>query len=258
MTRQKLVARMAILAMVAMPLGAQYVGGAVEGGGTITGKVSWDGARPELSALEVNKDVEVCDIGGKGERASNRLLLSKDGGIANAVVYLDGITQGKPAASEGATLGQVGCRYEPHVLVMPRKAELAMTSSDAILHNIHMFDAANYNIPFPDQNSISKKMRKAGVVRIQCDAGHGWMSAYVHVTNHPYYAVTAADGSFELGDVPPGKYTIRMWHEGWDVAQEIMKEGVVAGYEFGDPVEQTQEVEVAAGAEATVAFKLSE
>jgi carboxypeptidase family protein len=42
---------------------------------------------------------------------------------------------------------------------------------------------------------------------------HGWMNAYVGVLDHPYFAVTAADGTFDLKSLPPGTYTIEAWHE---------------------------------------------
>ncbi len=248
-----------LLVAAALPVAAQtYVGGDVEGGAKITGKVTWSGAKPTLEAFAVNKNPEVCDTGGDGKRQSNRLVVGKGGGVANAVVYLEGITAGKVMPVESTTLDQKGCRYDPHIILMPKKAELSMSSSDSVLHNIHMFGAAVYNIPFPDKDTVAKKMRKGGLVRIQCDAGHGWMNAYAWVMSHPYYALTDESGAFTLSDVPPGKYTIKMWHESWEVAEKIEKDGVVTGYDFKDPVEQSQEVEVAAGGSASVDFSLSQ
>ncbi len=247
------------LVAVTLPVAAQtYVGGEVEGGAKITGKVTWSGAEPALEAFAVNKNPEVCDTGGNGKRASNRLVVGKGGGVANAVVYLDGIAAGKPMPTDAVTLDQKGCRYDPHIVLVPKKAELSMSSGDAVLHNIHMFGAAVYNIPFPDKDTVVKKMRKGGLVRIQCDAGHGWMNAYAWVMSHPYYALTDDSGAFNLTDVPPGKYTVKMWHESWEVAEKIEKDGVVTGYEFKDPIEQTQDVEVAAGGSASADFSLSQ
>ncbi len=248
-----------LLVAATLPVAAQtYVGGDVEGGAEITGQVTWSGARPALEDFAINKNPDVCDTGGDGKRASNRLVIGKGGGVANAVVYLEGVTAGKPMPAETVTLDQKGCLYDPHIVLVPKKAELSMSSSDAILHNIHMFGAAVYNLPFPDQNTVAKKMRKGGLVRIQCDAGHGWMSAYAWVMSHPYYALTGDDGTFALTDVPPGNYTVKMWHESWEVAEKIEKDGVVTGYDFKDPVEQEKEVEVASGGSASVDFSLSQ
>ena len=252
-------AALVAVALWAAPVGAaeKYEEIAVMNGGTISGRVVWTGAAPTLEDYAINKNVEVCAHGGVTARPSDRLLISADGGVANAVVYLKDVTSGKPMPNVAATLNQKGCRYEPHVQVVPRKTKLTMSSEDDILHNIHMFGAATYNIPFSGPDSITKSMRKAGVVRIQCDAGHSWMNGYVHVANHPYYAVTDETGAFTLTDVPPGSYAIVMWHEHWEVTKKFEKDGVVTGYEFADPVELSQQVEVAPGGDATVTFELS-
>jgi len=230
---------------------------AVADGGAITGRVVWKGPSVSVPPMVINKNVDSCDKSGSGIRESVRLLVSKSGGTANAVVYLESIAKGKAMSKEALAIDQEGCRYNPHITIAPRKAKVTLKSSDDILHNIHMFGAANYNIPFPDKNSVLKTFRKAGLVRLQCDAGHGWMSAYVHVVNHPYYAVTDADGNFKLTDIPPGEYTLRMWHENWVVTNEVKKDGEVVGYEFGESIEKSQKVTVSAGAETEAQFTIS-
>ncbi len=230
----------------------------VSDAGTVTGKVTWKGSPPAVAPMAINKNPEVCDLAGTGTRDSVRLQVSASGGVANAVVYLEGIEKGKPMDTSELRIDQKDCGYSPHITVAPRKSKITLKSSDEILHNMHMFGAANYNIPFPDKNALPKTFRKSGVVRLQCDAGHGWMSAYVHVVDHPYYAVTDAEGNFELTDVPPGKYTVKMWHEHWKVINEITKEGEVVAYEFAEPIELDQAAEVTSGGVAKVNFALSE
>ncbi len=251
---------MAVTLIVAFGTSAgapKYTEVTVTNAATISGRVVWEGDAANVAPMAINKNVESCDIDGGGVRKSPRLLVSESGGVANAVVYLDSVTEGKAMAKEDLVIDQVGCHYVPHITIAPRKSKVTLKSSDDILHNIHMFGAASYNIPFPDMNSVLKSFRKSGVVRLQCDAGHGWMSAYIHVMNHPYYAVTDADGKFQLTDIPPGEYVLKMWHEAWVVSNEVVKDGEVVSYEFGDPIIKDQKVTVDAGTEANVTFSLS-
>ena len=229
----------------------------VTNGGSISGKVVWEGPAANVPPMAINKNTESCDASGSGMRESERLLVSKSGGVANAVVYIEAIAEGKAVGREDLIINQQGCRYIPHITIAPKKSKITLKSSDDILHNIHMFGAASYNIPFPDKNSIAKLFRKSGIVRLQCDAGHGWMSSYVHVVEHPYYVVSDTEGNFELTDVPPGEYTLKMWHEDWVVVNKMMKDGEVAGYEFGEPIEKTLNVTVTAGEQAKVQFSIS-
>jgi len=73
------------------------------------------------------------------------------------------------------------------------------------------------------------------------------------VVQHPYFAVTDAAGRFRLDDVPPGRYRVYAWHEGWQVtATDRDPEGAITHYEFDAPREWCGEVDVAGGAEATL------
>jgi hypothetical protein len=74
---------------------------------------------------------------------------------------------------------------------------------------------------------LPQTMKKPGIVTFKCDAGHTWMSAYVFVVDQPYYAVTDAAGKFELKDVPPGAYTLVVWHE--SLGTQEQKVTVAAG-----------------------------
>lgn len=230
----------------------------VTGGGTIEGTVKWAGAIPEVSFFPIQKDIEVC---GKEPKLSPRLIISNDGGVKNTVLYLANIQEGKKMAelSSTLTLDQVECQYEPHIYIVPVGAEFVMTTSDDTLHNIHMYGAANYNLAFPVKGQkIAKKLRKAGVVDVVCDAGHYWMSAEVHVVEHPYYTVTDKDGKFKLENVPPGTYKLTAWHEGWKEKEKKEKEGKIDKIMFSDPVIIEKEVKVTENAVLTVELEISD
>ena len=101
-------------------------------------------------------------------------------------------------------LNQKNCRYEPHILLVPAQGALTVKSSDPLLHTVHMSGSADYNLPFVAAGQeITRPMTREGVVNLRCNAGHVWMNAEMIVASNPYYAVTDAEGNFELTDVPP-------------------------------------------------------
>ena len=70
-----------------------------------------------------------------------------------------------------------------------------------------------FNVALPNKGQrIERPLKKAGLVRVECDA-HGWMLAWIYVAENPYYAVTSKDGRFTITDVPPGSYTLVAWQE---------------------------------------------
>jgi hypothetical protein len=237
----------------------------VADGGTISGSVKWSGPKPHLAVAAITKDAEICDPKGGKTAELDRLIIGSDGGVANTVVYLKNISSGKafdfPAARQ--FLDQKHCRYEPHILLVPQTTALQMKNSDAILHLVHMEGAETYNLPFPFPNQvISRPMNHAGIANLRCNGGHTWMNGIAVVAPHPYYAVTDANGQFELTNVPPGQYQIVAWHEGWDIlrhedAFDVLTEKPVTRVIFSDPKTWTKTVTVGTEKAATVNFMIS-
>lgn len=238
----------------------------VNDGGTITGTVKWSGPMPKIVAIPINKDPEVCDPQSQKKRDLERLVVGSNGGVANTVVFLKDISKGKAMdlPEEHQFLNQKTCRYEPHVLLVPADGTLQIKSSDPVLHTVHMSGASDYNLPFPFANqTVSRTMNRSGVVDMRCNAGHVWMNAEMLVVNHPYYAVTDADGNFKLTNVPAGEYEIEAWHEGWKVTGEgavydVMTQMRVQRPVFSDPVEWTKKVSVPSNGTTSVNFVISD
>ncbi len=137
--------------------------------------------------------------------------------LKDVVIWLEGV-KATPGASTAHSIVNSDCRFEPHVQSMTVGEELKVVNRDPLLHNTHpvyLGDKSTlFNIALPEQGQeVKKKVKKPGVLKVQCDAGHVWMRAFVHVFEHPFHAVTGADGSFVIAGIPPGKYTLKAWHE---------------------------------------------
>ena len=252
-----------VLAAPFVPVLARYSGGPVENGGTVKGTVRLTEI-PAAEAFVIAKDEKTC----AHAKTSPRLVVDKETkGLGNVVVWLDDIEKGKPLPKGGPyVIDQKDCQYSPHVSVVPVDSDLSFGSSDPILHNVHVYQSSPenphdmsrtvLNTAMKD-NSVPnvplgrREMRRPGFFFAKCDAGHIWMSAYIFVVEHPYYAVTDATGAFELKDVPPGTYTLRFWHENW-VANPVMKDGSVSDYTYNAPLLHSARVTVEAGGPATV------
>ena len=186
---------------------------AVTDGGTLSGVVKAGAGAPAAGKIEVSKDPEVC---GK-EKPKPDMVVGAGGALANVVVVVKA-SKGKKldAPATSPVFDQKTCEFRPHVLAFPAGSTIEVTNSDGILHNIHTFSTTN-----PATNQAQPKFKpKIQIkidkpewpIKIQCDA-HGWMSAYWLSMDQPYFAVTGADGSFKIADLPAGDYEVEVWHE---------------------------------------------
>jgi plastocyanin len=223
--------------------------------GIIQGTVRWRGAPPAVTPTPVGAGGNPDHCG--AAQPDPTLVVGAEGGVSNSVVWLADMGRGAPPAHAPGTVDQRGCRYEPHVLAVPVGAELRFGNSDhGLLHNVHAYygyddDDNWFNQASPHGLTVTKRIQRAGVARLICDAGHVWMLAYVHAFTHPYFAVTDAAGRYILRAVPPGRYTLRFWHEGW--TRRAM-EGTRP--RFSAAVETSRVVDVPAGTAVTTDFTL--
>jgi Carboxypeptidase regulatory-like domain len=256
------------LLVVAYPATAQssYQVVSVATAGTIAGTVKWSGPLPRIPTFPINKDPEICDPESRKTRDLERLIVGPQGGVANTVVFVKGISHGKAMdiPEPRRFMDQKRCRYEPHILLVPLDDMLRMKSSDATLHTVHMDGAATYNLPFPFSNQvISRTMPIKGHVNVRCNGGHAWMNAEILVVPHPYYTVTDESGGFQLTGVPPGEYEIVAWHEGWKVlrqeaAFDVLTERRIQRPIFSEPRSWEKNIRVSENETATVDFVLSD
>jgi plastocyanin len=188
-----------------------YDGGAVSDGGSIAVAVKFKGAAPAPKKLDVSKDKEVC---AKTPKLDSSLMVS-GGNVANAVVYISDIKKGKKMAPTKVTLDQKGCEYHPHVLAFPVGSTVEIVNPDGVLHNVHTYIEGKtlFNRAQPPYKKVlPEKIDKRGPINVKCDV-HGWMDGWLFGAENPYFGVTDKNGTVKLTDVPPGTYTVEIWHE---------------------------------------------
>ena len=210
--------------------------------GDITGKISLKGTPPASPAVTVS-DPNCGKTGKELPKSMPWYVVGKDGGLADVFVYLkEGVTS-KPAASgTPVVLDQIGCVYTPYVVGCQTGQKILVKNSDKTLHNVHTTPTAAGN------KEINKAQLPGGAdlefiyntpevfLRFKCDV-HPWMFSYVGLVDHPYFAVTDANGNFTIKNVPPGKYTIEAVHRkshptGKGISSEIKVDGSGAKQDF--------------------------
>jgi hypothetical protein len=183
----------------------------VKDGAIIRGTVKIDGTAPKLPALQITKYKEVCK-----DVPNESVIVGPGQGIRYAVVTLEGVTKGKALEKETIhELDNIKCRFTPRVQAASVGQFVLLKNSDPILHTAHALftnDQPQFNVGLYPGRTSRKPLVVAGLVKIRCEV-HPWMAAYIMVTDHPYHAVSDVYGEYELRDIPPGVYQVKVWHE---------------------------------------------
>lgn len=184
----------------------------------VTGKCTFDGKPPERKKLDMKADAK-CAALHKEPVLDEKVVVNKDGGLRDAVIVVLNPPKGGAVPAEPAVLDQRSCAYVPHVLGLMVGQKFIVKNSDPFMHNVHSFSENNtpFNFGQPNvdpgktpPNTPFKKPEEEGFL-IKCDV-HPWMSAYVYVFDHPYFAVSAEDGTFTLKGLPDGTYDVVARH----------------------------------------------
>jgi plastocyanin len=191
--------------------------------GTVSGVVSFNGTPPAPKKIDTAAD-PVC--GQANPNLATEDTVVKDGKLANVFVYVkDGTVDGgkKIGDYQWATpttavqLDQNGCHYKPHILGVQTNQKINITNSDHTQHNIHWTPKQNpeWNQSQPNgAPPIEKSFNRAEIlVPVKCNQ-HPWMRAYIGVMKTPFFSVSSENGTYEIKNLPPGKYTIVAWREG--------------------------------------------
>jgi hypothetical protein len=189
--------------------------------GNLAGIVKFRGDKPERKAISEIAANAFCKEACAGKsNLSEHFVYGKNGDddvLANVLVYVSKGLEGKKFDPPTAPvlLDQTNCTYTPHVIGIMTGQTLEIHNSDATLHNVMAQPTSNkgFNDGMPGIGKLSKVFtRPEFSVTLRCFM-HPWMLGYVHVLDHPFYAVTGADGSFEIKGLPAGEYEISVLHE---------------------------------------------
>jgi hypothetical protein len=181
--------------------------------GSIAGVINFKGAPPKTPLIDMTQDP-----GCPSQPQPSETAVVRNGKLADVFVYIkDGLPPGRfVVPPEPVVLNQRGCLYVPHILGVMAGQQLKILNTDTADHNVHDLPRNN-----PEWNESQKPTdppvmkifpHPELMIPIRCNQ-HPWMKAYLNVMSHPYFAVSAPDGSFQIGNLPPGEYTLAAVHE---------------------------------------------
>jgi hypothetical protein len=202
-------------------------------GASISGTVKVKGELKKRKKIKMDADPKCAAMHAEPPLMED-LVVDADGNCQWAMVYVKKGAEGKKPtdAPAAAVINQTGCHYEPHVLGILVGQDLIVKNSDELLHNIHALPFSNkeFNFGQPTKGLEEKKQFSATEfnppVKVKCDV-HPWMSAWIGVFDHGFFAVSGADGKYAIpGGLGDGKYTVEVWHEGYkSVSAEVEVKG---------------------------------
>ncbi len=195
----------------------------------LKGIVRFNGAVPEAKPIAVRGNPECAAYHEDGAVPSEEALV-QNGLLQNVFVYvkqgLEDYRFDVPVAP--AVIENKKCVYVPHVSGVQVGQAVELLNSDPTLHNVHSYaknqKSWNLGLPFQNMKQTKKFTNEEVMVTLKCDV-HPWMIGYVGILKHPYFAVTGANGEFELKNLPPGEYVIEAWHEKFGAQSQTIKIG---------------------------------
>ena len=185
----------------------------VAAGGAINGTVDFEGTPSVADIIRPTLDQNVC---GNSIVAKNLTLSGTR--VAGAVVWLTDIRSGKGFPLERRfELTNDGCTLDPYVQVMSTSGTLNVTNDDRTLHTNRFINVGTGQIaglaPFNDDGEVVPvdRFKEPAEIEVVCEQ-HPWTHAWIAVLDHPYYAQTGGNGTFNIDGIPAGKYHLRAWH----------------------------------------------
>ena len=184
----------------------------VENGGELSGTMTYLGQQPAIQAIKVVLNPEYC---GNTVYDESYFVNPQNKGLENVVVSIEGIERGKKADNQVVLVENLKCHFVPHVQAGMAGHFFEIRNLDPVLHNNHfrINERTIFNMAMPPNGKrVSKRMPEPGIINMACDA-HTFMKGAIYVTSNPYFAVTDKNGNYNISNIPPGKYLVKIWHE---------------------------------------------
>jgi hypothetical protein len=181
--------------------------------GAIVGRITASGDLPVDSALRM----EPADESECGAPRGHSLVERRGERLADVIVWLDDARSGKPLPAERRfEITNTRCELRPRVQAVVAGGMLHVKNADAATHHTRFVrdgaELARARQSDPGQVVPTEKVLAApGLVEARCEL-HPWSRAWIHVFDHPYFAVTNRDGTFTIDSVLPGTYRLEVWH----------------------------------------------
>src|ERR1017187_551661 len=198
-------------------------------GGTITGKVIFDGANPTPKALDMSATPFCTKAHPNGQKAED-VIVNDNGTLKYAFVWVKSGLPDKTwqVPTAAVQLDQNGGMYKPRVVGVMAGQNIDIKTSDGTNHNIHPQPTVNNDWNESQapgsEDKIKTFARQEVMIPVKCNI-HPWMRAYIGVVNHPFFAVTSDDGTFTIKGLPPGTYTVQVWHEKYGTQDQTVTVG---------------------------------
>ena len=197
-------------------------------GGTVTGTVDIEGTAPVAAIIRPTVDQNVC-----GSSIVDKSVTLSGTRIGGAIVWITDIHTGKAFPLERRfELANSNCTLDPYVQAMTTSGTLNVSNDDRTLHTNRFINVGTGQIagiaPFNDDGEVVPvdRFKESAEIEVVSDR-HPWSHAWIAVLDHPYYAQTAANGTFSVDGIPPGRYLFRAWHPALGFADDSVT--VVAG-----------------------------
>jgi plastocyanin len=210
--------RKSLLSSEAGAGGEQVAAATGTGWATVKGRFVFVGDPPTMPAYNVTKEQDICTEHGSAPKQEYLLVDGSTKGIKNVLVYLrtaSRVHDSAKASSDKPVFDQKECKFLSHVFPVAVGESVDIKNSDPTGHNTKIGGKMNFNQTIASGASVAFPIQKAEATPAQVTCSiHPWMIAYILPRDNKYFAVTAADGTFEIPNIPAGEpVEIQVWHE---------------------------------------------